>query len=282
MTTIVNTAQAEAWNGYEGAHWARHAERYDAINAGFDDALLAAAALEPADRVLDIGCGNGTVTRRAAARVPRGAVLGIDLSAPMLARAAAALREPESGDALGAIEFRQGDAQVYPFERGGYDVAISRFAIMFFADPVAAFTNVRTALRTGGRVALLSMRDFGDMAQLFAAMAGQLPPLPRPGEGGTGPLSMSDPAVIESVLGAAGFTGITVTPVDATQDWGQDVAGAAAFFAEWGPMRHMLNQAPPEAAALARDAIATVMERFATPEGVRMRGTGQLITARVP
>lgn len=274
MTVVVNTEQAAAWNGYEGRHWADHADRYDAINAGFNETLLAAAAITPTDHVLDIGCGNGTITRLAAARAHRGGAVGLDLSGPMLARAAAAADLPN-------VQFRQGDAQVYPLEPGRYNVAISRFAIMFFADPIAAFTNVRRGLAPDGRIALLSMRDFGDMAAVFDAMTAELPPLPQPGVDGSGPLSMSDPAVIESVLSAAGFTDLAVTPVDAWQQWGSDAADAARFFLDWGPMRHMLGQVESAAGDRARAAVHSTMTRFAGPTGVRLRGTGQLITGRV-
>src|SRR6266508_3502360 len=116
MQMIINREQAEAWNGDEGAHWARHQGRWDAVNSGVNDALFAAAAIGERDRVLDVGCGNGQTTRLAARRARRGQVLGIDLSAPMLARARA------TADAEGVVNarFQQGDAQVYPFPAGGF------------------------------------------------------------------------------------------------------------------------------------------------------------------
>jgi len=88
-TDVVNTHQAEAWNGYEGVHWAQHQDRYDAMNSGFNEPLLAAASIGERDHVLDIGCGNGQITRLAARRAPQGRALGVDLSAPMLERARA-------------------------------------------------------------------------------------------------------------------------------------------------------------------------------------------------
>ncbi len=108
MPTIANTQQAEAWNGWEGAHWARHRARYNAIVGAFNDSLFRAAAIAPDDRVLDVGCGTGHVTLLAARQACRGHVVGIDLSAPMLARA----RADAAG--IGNVRFEQGDAQVHP------------------------------------------------------------------------------------------------------------------------------------------------------------------------
>ncbi|MFJ3809473.1 class I SAM-dependent methyltransferase [Streptomyces sp. NPDC090073] len=151
MHPLANTAQAEAWNGYEGSHWAAHHDRWDAVNAGFDQPLLDAAAIEAGDHVPDIGCGAGATTRLAArAAAPHGSALGLDLSGPMLRRARAGAESAGPGD----IRFEQGDAQVHPLPRAAFDLAISRFGVMFFTDP-AGFADIAAALRPGGRVALL-------------------------------------------------------------------------------------------------------------------------------
>src|SRR5690349_22478622 len=122
MQAIVNTRQAEAWNGWEGAHWARNRARYNAIVGAFNDDLFRAAAIAPDDRVLDVGCGTGHVTLLAARRASRGHVVGIDLSAPMLERA----RADAAAQDLANVRFEQGDAQVHPFPDRGFDVALSR------------------------------------------------------------------------------------------------------------------------------------------------------------
>jgi ubiquinone/menaquinone biosynthesis C-methylase UbiE len=148
-TLIVNTAQADAGNGYEGEHWAANDDRYDIVNSGFNGPLLDAAGIGETSRVLDVGCGNGKLTRLAASRARHGQVTGLDLSGPMLARARA--RAAEEG--IGNVTFEQGDAQVYPLPAGGFDVSVSRFGVMFFGDPVAAFANIGRGLRPGGRLA---------------------------------------------------------------------------------------------------------------------------------
>jgi SAM-dependent methyltransferase len=278
MAGIVNTAQAEAWNGYEGEHWAAHDDRYDAVNSGFNTYLLDAARIGERDRVLDIGCGNGQLTRLAARRARLGRAHGIDLSAPMLARARA--RADEEG--VSNVSFEQGDAQVHTFPAGGHDVAVSRFGIMFFADPVAAFGNIGRALHPGGRLAFLCMTrlEGTDIASVFGAMA---PYLAWPtGPDGTGPTSFADPARIQKVLTGAGFQDVTATHVEADQTWGRDVADAAEFIGGWGPVRFHMEQAGPEAAAKAREALVPALRPFETPDGVRMRGRAWLVTALRP
>jgi SAM-dependent methyltransferase len=278
MSQTVNTAQAEAWNGYEGEHWAGHADRYDAVNSGFNRFVLDAAGIGDRDRVLDIGCGNGQLTRLAARAAQAGRAHGIDLSAPMLATARA--RAAEEG--VANVTFQEADAQVVPFPAGGFDVAVSRFGVMFFADPVGAFANIGRALRPAGRLAFVCMTrlEGTDLGTVFGAMAAHLP---RPtGPDGTGPTSFADPARVRGVLTEAGFCDVTCAHVEAEQVWGRDVADATGFICAWGPVRFHLEQAAPEAAARARDALTGALGAYARPDGVRLRGTAWLVTARRP
>ncbi|MGP4029581.1 class I SAM-dependent methyltransferase [Actinomadura sp. 3N407] len=270
-TGIVNVAQYEAWNGYEGQHWAGHFDRYDAVNGGFNEFLLDGAAIGPRDRVLDIGCGNGQITRLAAGRARLGGATGVDLSGPMLARARSLAEE----EGVRNVTFEQGDAQVHPFAEGGFDVAVSRVGIMFFADPVAAFANVRRALRAGGRLAFLSMTPLGetDLGTVFAA----LPPREEPAIGHHGPLSLSDPERVREVLGdgGAGFHDVTCRRVEAHQVWGRDAEDAGRFLAAWGPIRYNFGESD--------ELVGTLVEAlrpFERDGAVRLRSTAWLVTAR--
>ncbi|MGW5722639.1 class I SAM-dependent methyltransferase [Amycolatopsis sp. NPDC003865] len=268
MTGIVNTTQAEAWNGYEGEHWASHADRYDAVNSGFNGYLLDLAG--PGDRVLDIGCGNGQLTRLAAARAR--SATGVDLSGPMLATARAA--------GVPNVTFEQGDVQVYPFAEGGFDLAVSRFGVMFFADPVAAFANVRRALSPGGRLAFLCMTALAgtDLGRVFGALAEYLP---QPtGPDGSGPTSFADPDRTRAVLTEAGFSDVECTRVEADQVWGRDIPDAAGFIGDWGPVRHHLGLVDAETAAKAAEALTAALAPYAGPDAVRLRGTAWLVTGR--
>ncbi|MFI0372817.1 class I SAM-dependent methyltransferase [Actinomadura sp. 1N219] len=269
MAEIVNVHQAEAWNGYEGRHWADHHDRYDAVNGGGNEALLDGAAIGPRDRVLDIGCGNGQVTRLAARRARLGGATGVDLSGPMLARARALAEE----EGVQNVTFEQGDVQVHPFGDGVFDVAVSRAGVMFFADPVAAFANVRRALREGGRLAFLSMAPLGetDLGTVLAA----LPRREEPPVGHDGPLSLSDPGRVREILEGAGFGDVASRRVEAEQVWGRDARDAAEFFAAWGPIRY--NYGESDAIV---DAVADAMRPFERAGAVRLRGRSLLVTAR--
>ena len=147
--SIANTAQAEHWNSGDAIeHWLRNQDRYDRMLQPFADLILQTAALQPGEQVLDVGCGYGATTLEAARRVAPGPVLGVDLSGPMLSVA----KDRAAGSGLANVAFEHGDVQVYPFGPARFDAVISRFGVMFFEDPVAAFANIRSAVRPGGRL----------------------------------------------------------------------------------------------------------------------------------
>ncbi|GIG88225.1 class I SAM-dependent methyltransferase [Plantactinospora endophytica] len=275
---IVNTDQAEAWNGPEGANWAEQGDRDDPVNAALTGALLAAAGIGPEDHVLDVGCGTGETTRLAARLADRGRVTGIDLSAPMLEQARAAA----SAAGLRHVEFVRSDAQVHPFPDASFDVAISQFGIMFFADPVAAFANLRSALRPGGRLAFVCPRDMADNAWYVAPMSAL-----RQGRG-TGRLpesamfSLADPVRLTHVLGRAGFTDVRPRPLDAPMNFGRDVEQAADWYLGSGPVMAVLQQENGPTAKAARAILVETLRPYEGPEGVRIPGANWLVTAVRP
>ncbi|RKT02359.1 ubiquinone/menaquinone biosynthesis C-methylase UbiE [Streptomyces sp. 3211.6] len=280
MQHIVNTDQAQAWNGYEGNHWAQNQDRWDAVNAGFNEPLLAAAAIQERDRVLDIGCGTGCTTRLAARRARNGQVLGLDLSAPMLARA----RETAQRENIPNVAFEQGDAQAHAFEPGVFDVSISRFGVMFFADPVAAFTNIRHALRPGGRTAFLCAAGAEDneWLQAVAALRDILPVGEFGAPGSPGMFALADPDRTREILSAAGFEHIDVVRVDAYGTWGQNAADAAAFLLNSGPGRHLTSQVEQQVQDRARHTLTDILGIHEENGALRLRTPAWLVTANRP
>ncbi|MEU9828606.1 class I SAM-dependent methyltransferase [Micromonospora chersina] len=278
MRTIPNDQQERAWNGYEGRHWADHQRRYDAINSGFNESLL--AAVGSGDRVLDIGCGTGQLTRLAARRCGAGTALGVDLSAPMVDRA----RASAAAEAVGNVDFVRADAQVHPFPPAAFDVALSRFGVMFFADPVTAFGNLGRALRPGGRLAFVCLDDIrrGDLGAALAPLAAHLPPTGSDGTAVGEPLSLADPAVVRALLTDAGFVDVECAPRQEPGTWGRDAADAAAFLAGWGPVRHRLAPLDPAAVDRVRAALTEALTPYEGPDGVRLRTAAWLVTARRP
>lgn len=280
MSSIVNIEQAQAWNGYEGSQWAQNQERWDAVNAGFNEPLLTAAAIDPYDRVLDIGCGAGMTTRLAARRARSGQALGVDLSGPMLGRA----RETARREGVGNVAFEHGDAQAYAFEAGTFDVAISRFGVMFFADPVAAFTNIGRALRPGGRVAFVCAAEAegNEWLQAVAALRDILPLGGFGAPGGPGMFSMADPANLREVLSAAGYEGIDTTHAEAYGTWGRDAEDAAAFLLDSGPGHHLINQVAQDVRDVARRRLVDTLRPHEQEGALRLRSTAWLVTAHRP
>ncbi|WP_067893647.1 class I SAM-dependent methyltransferase [Nocardia vaccinii] len=276
MTEIVNLAQSQAWNGYEGEHWAANYDRYDAVNSGFNEPLLDAARVGSGDRVLDIGCGNGQLTRLAARRAA--AATGLDLSGPMLTRA---MRQAQA-EGVDNVSFIQGDAQVHPVPDAAFDVALSRFGIMFFADPVAAFGNIARAraLGPGGRLAFVSMPALtdSDIGRVFAAAATHLPGF----EIGPSLDDFADPGTVRRLLTAAGLVGVQVRRIDADSIWGPDIAAATRFIMDWGPVRYHRSVHDFATDEQVRAAIADAMEGFARPDGVHLGAAAWLVTATRP
>ncbi|WP_030669576.1 class I SAM-dependent methyltransferase [Streptomyces sp. NRRL B-1347] len=278
MHGIANTAQAQAWNGYEGAHWAANQDRWNAVNGGFDRPLLDTAALRPGEHVLDVGCGAGATTRLAARAVGPGRALGLDLSGPMLERA----RARAADEGIANVSFEHGDAQVHPLAPDAFDVAISRFGIMFFTDPVAAFTNIARALRPGGRIVFLSAAapESTQWLGAFGALDDILPMRGFGAPGGPGMFSLADADTATGLLTAAGFHDARAARVQAYGTWGRDAEDAARFMLDSGPGRHLLEQADTATRALARTRLTERLRRHETPDGLRLHGTGWLLTAR--
>jgi SAM-dependent methyltransferase len=278
MDILVNTEQADAWNGYEGEHWAGHAARWDRIVGGMNDGLFAAAAIGERARVLDVGCGTGQTTRLAARAAVHGHAVGVDLSAPMLARA----RATAAAEGLPNVRYEQGDAQVHPFAAEAFDVVTSRGGIMFFADPIAAFTNIRRALRPGGRLAFLCPRAMGDnewFTTPITAVLGHEPALPAGAPYAPGMFSLSDPDRLDDVLTRAGFGSISAEPVDTLMHYGHDATDVTEFLLGTGPVRHQLRDAEGPAVAAARDRLLAALRPFERPDGVRLRGAWWVVTA---
>jgi ubiquinone/menaquinone biosynthesis C-methylase UbiE len=287
METIANAHQYEAWNGYEGRHWAQHADRYEGVVGGSNRPLFAAAGIGPADRVLDIGCGTGATTRRAAAKAPKGHVLGVDLSAPMLERARAAAEEK----GVANVSFEQGDAQVHPFPRGEFDVVISRGGSWYFADPVAAFANIGSALRPGGRLAITTPDSTGEGKEtshvennspdVFAIMGEYLPEPPQLAteDKSQNLTTMATPEDIETVLGGAGFRSVAVEPHSYAAMLGRTLEEAVDFLFGWGPVRHWFRDTDAETEQRARQAVSAALAPHEGAGGVRQPSRGFVVTA---
>jgi SAM-dependent methyltransferase len=273
-----NAAQAEFWNDQAGPMWAELQERLDEQIEPLGAAALRALAAAPGERVLDIGCGCGQTTWRLAEQVgPTGRVVGLDISRTMLE---VARGRPAALDAA-QPRFVESDAQTADLGAGGFDAAFSRFGWMFFADPVAAFANIRRHLRPGGRLALVTWRSMAEnplftVPAQAAAPYIDLPPPPEPAA--PGPFAFADRARIEQVLADAGFSHVGAEPFEAPVGT-DDVDTQLTLALKVGPLGAALRTSP-ELADSVRPAVRTSLEGYLTPDGVRFPAAVWIVTAR--
>ncbi|MDZ4778592.1 MAG: class I SAM-dependent methyltransferase, partial [Alphaproteobacteria bacterium] len=218
--TAANADQIALWNDDLGQRWVREQARLDASIAPFGAAALKVAAPRSGEVVLDIGCGCGDTSLFLAKAVsPGGEVLGVDVSAPMLARADA--RAAEAG--LQHVRFAEGDASSAKLG-GPFDLLFSRFGVMFFDDPQAAFAHLRLAMKPGGRMAFVCWRTFAEneWARLPAVAAiGVLGPPKTPADPlAPGPFAFGDATRTRAILEGAGWRDVKLEPFDAPMKMG--------------------------------------------------------------
>jgi SAM-dependent methyltransferase len=268
-----NADAATAWDGQTGDVWADNADLFDAGVARYLGHFLDAAAFEPTMQVLDVGCGNGLTTREAARRVA--AATGVDLSARMLDTA----RRRAAAEGLSNVTFVQADVQVADLGEARYDRVVSRNGVMFFGDPVAAFSNLARALKPGGRMVLLVWQAMSENpwlpAFLHALAVGRDLPLPPPD--GPGPFALGDPDRVRTLLTAAGFDEPELRGVREPTYYGPDVATAERFVTTL--FSGLLDELDDAGRAEAKAALRATLEEHTGPDGVTYPSAMWIITA---
>lgn len=280
MARIANVDMAAGWDGVEGARWSDQWEHYDRSMAAHHQALMDAAAVRPDDAVLDVGCGNGEVALDTARAASSGSVLGADLSSQMLE--VARRRAADAG--LGNVRFEQADAQVHPFAPESHDLVVSRFGSMFFADPLAAFTNLHRTLRRGGRLVLATWRsvEHNEWIRAFPDALAQGRQVPLPKVSAPGPVGLADPDHVGSILTGAGFSDIALAALDLPFVAGADVDEAFAFAQTTGIAQGMTQDLDEETRAAAFASLRQAMVDHSTPGGVVFGSGIWLVTAVRP
>ncbi|HMI87581.1 MAG TPA: class I SAM-dependent methyltransferase [Polyangiaceae bacterium] len=276
---LFNQPQIEFWNGPAAQRWVAEQERLDRALGPFDDLCLERARPRDGERVIDLGCGCGASTLRLAERVgPKGQVLGVDISAPMLARAR------ERARSMPWVGFHEGDAAEHRFA-GDADLLYSRFGSMFFVDPGAAFANLRKALRPSGRVCIVcwcSAEDNPWYVVPLRAAETVVPPLPPAEPGAPGPFSFADDARLREVLKSAGFTGVQIERCDTricTSSTG--LAEGVEFSVRAGPLARIMVEVGVDTAARVRSAIADALAEHVRDQRVELAASIWLATAHV-
>jgi ubiquinone/menaquinone biosynthesis C-methylase UbiE len=277
-----NAAQIAYWNDRAAVTWTAMQDRLDAMFTPLTARALDAAAPLAGERVIDVGCGCGATVLELARRVgPDGRVLGVDVSEPMAARA----RERIADAGLGNAEVKVSDASTFGFAPGQADLLFSRFGVMFFADPAAAFANLRGGLRPGGRLLFACWRPMTENPWFLVptqAAAHLLPPTPPMEPDAPGPFAFADADRVRRILGTAGWSDVVLTRQDVPMRLagpGQ-IAEAADFATRVGGLARALAEATPELKVRAAEAIAAALPDYDGPEGIRLTGSIWLVSAR--
>lgn len=272
-----NREQIDYWNGQAGETWTRLQDRLDAMLSPISSLALSALDARSGEHVIDVGCGCGATSLAIAQSGAR--VLGLDISEPMLARA----RERAQAQGLADVcEFRVADAGSVSLDEPA-DALFSRFGVMFFDDPTAAFANLRAGMGSGGRLAFACWQEARSnpwMAIAGAAVAPLLPPPPEPVDPrAPGPFAFADSSYLRDILSAAGFSDIELTPATPTLHVADSLDDAVAFQSEVGPLARALAELSGSDLERAKDAAREALEPHVTSSGLDLGAAVWLVTA---
>src|SRR5258708_17571781 len=275
----LNADQIAYWNGPGGQHWTDRQQAQDTLLAPVSDILIDRAKPRAGERIVDVGCGCGATTIAFAQRVgPAGHVFGIDISAPMLARA----RQIAPTEL--PVHFVLADATVYPFDPASFDLMVSRFGVMFFAEPAASFANMRRALRPSGRLTFACWREPRDNPWLMLplqAVYQHVPKLPQLGPEDPGPFSFASEQRVRRILSAAGFSRVEMERCDLSLDvaTGRGLDAAVETAVEIGPASRALEGHPEHVRAAATRSIREALTPFAKGQTVPLPASIWIVTA---
>lgn len=277
-----NAGQIEFWNGPAGDSWTAFMESQDRMLHPLGAAAMAACQIAPGQSIVDIGCGCGTTTLELARRAgPAGHVLGIDISTPMLDRA----RQRAANEGKGPIDLQNFDAATYRFEPQSFDRVFSRFGVMFFADPVAAFANIRAALKPDGRLAFVCWRplDLNPWMARTISVATQYLERPEPpGPDAPGPFAFRDPGRINAILVDAGFANVEIIPHDTALEFEADIESTVGKLIQLGPMAQPIAQAADDIRERIRADLAAAIQDYLTGDGVKIDSAAWIVSADNP
>jgi SAM-dependent methyltransferase len=275
----VGKEMSTLWNGAGGNAWVDLAPVLDQMFRGIETMLADEAAARGAERVLDVGCGTGATTMAIARRLGDGAACtGVDISAPMIEAATA-----RPADGFPAPEFIVADASAYPFEQGAFDLVTSRFGVMFFDDPVAAFANLRRAMRDGGGLRFFCWRAPEDNPFMTAgtrATRHLLPEVPERRPGAPGQFAFAGAGRVREILTAAGWEGIEVEPVDVPCVFPE--SGLLRYLTRLGPVGQALGDSDEGARAHVFDALRDAYAQYIEGDEVRFTGGCWSVGAKSP
>ena len=273
-----NADQIEYWNELAGPKWVAAETLLDAQIGSLGRSAMEHTGVAPGEAVLDVGCGCGQSTLQLADQVgPGGSVMGIDVSRVMLERARS--RAADRGN----VRFEIADAQTATLENARYDLVFSRFGVMFFADPAAAFANLRSSLKPGGRIAFVCWQELGRNPWMRVPLAAaakhvSLPAPPAPDA--PGPFAFAAADRVQRILTGAGFANTECKGLEQTLlvGGGGELDRSVEFLLQIGPLGALLREAGEATRSAVAGAVRDAVAGYVTPEGVRMDAAAWLVT----
>jgi SAM-dependent methyltransferase len=278
-----NVEQLAYWNGEAGRKWAENDAMMAEMLAPIARDLLQHAGIEGARRALDVGCGGGSESLLLAEHLgPQASVLGVDISAPLLA--VARERARAAGACGKQVEFLEADASSHTFPPASFDLLFSRFGVMFFDDPVAAFANLYRALQPGAKLAFSCWQPLQANQWAMIPLQAAFQHLPRPEPAppnAPGPFAFADPDYTRAVLEMAGFSDIAITAQAVTMAWGRedDLAATARDMLNMGPVSRLLQDCDPALQEAVHASAIEAMAPWFRDGKIRMPGAVWLVTA---
>ena len=268
--------QSAVWNGVGGNGWVAMQAVTDRLFAPVQQALVdAVVAAGPATDVLDVGCGTGgTTVALAEALAPDGRCTGLDVSASMLAAARA------RAEAAGVpVDFVEGDAQRHPFAPGAFDAVTSRFGVMFFDDPTAAFANLRRTTRPAGALRCVTWRDAADNPFMTEAERAAAPviDLPRREPDGPGQFGLADGGRCRRLLVDAGWSDVELAALDVECAMGE--AELVPYLTNLGPISKVWGDLDEPTRARVLDAVLPAFDRYVVDAEVRFTAACWMVSA---
>ncbi|HUQ04960.1 MAG TPA: class I SAM-dependent methyltransferase [Kofleriaceae bacterium] len=275
-----NREMAALWNDASGRTWVELQEILDHSLAPFVPVLVDAAFPGEGGRVLDIGCGAGATTLAMARRVgPTGACAGADISAPLVAAAQARA----AAEGVTTARFVEADAQTYAFEAGAFDAVISRFGVMFFDDPPAAFANIRRAARRDAALAFVAWRGPRENPFMTAparAGASLFPEMKPPDPDAPGMFAFADGDKVRRILDASGWADVDVGAIDVPCTVAEE--HLLTYGTRLGALAPLLRTADADTRARAVELVAGAYAPFVRDGAAHFTAACWLVRARSP
>lgn len=269
--------QSALWNGPAGRAWVVLQEVLDRMFEPFAQVLLEAAAREPVRQVLDVGCGAGGTTLALADSLgSRGDCLGIDVSEPLVALARARVR-----DAGAPVRFICADAQAHAFAPERFDLVVSRFGVMFFGDPVGAFSNLRRAARDGAALRFVAWRSPLEnpfMTAAERAVAALLPPSAAPAPNAPGQFAFADSARVHAILVQSGWIDVEIRRLDRDCTFAE--RDLLPYLTQMGPLGRALPGLEASTRARVIEAARAAVEPYVHGPDVRFTAACWQVDAR--